>query len=65
MCSFGTTPTSSAASWTLTLASSTTMVDNVTRILHESLAPNPTHRPRATHVMAVCQRFLDELPSRA
>ncbi|KAI9917433.1 hypothetical protein PsorP6_012514 [Peronosclerospora sorghi] len=61
MCSFGTTPTSSAASWTLSRASSTTVVDTVTRLVHECLAPNPVQRPRATHVLAVCERVLNEL----
>ncbi|RLN45789.1 hypothetical protein BBJ28_00020256 [Nothophytophthora sp. Chile5] len=62
-CSFGTTPTSSAASLSLSLSlsSSTAIVDKLSAAIEDCLQSDPKKRPTAKKLAALFQLLLDEV----
>jgi uridylate kinase len=59
--SFGTTPTSSAASLTLSLSSSSAVVDKLSSTIEDCLQSDPKKRPTAKKLADLFQFFLDEV----
>ncbi|KAG6612898.1 TKL protein kinase [Phytophthora cinnamomi] len=59
--SFGTTPTSSAASLTLSLSSSSAIVDKLSGAIEDCLQSDPKKRPTANKLVDLFQFFLDEI----
>ncbi|KAL4162811.1 hypothetical protein PRNP1_003343 [Phytophthora ramorum] len=59
--SFGTTPTSSAASLTISLTSSSAIVDKLSKAIEDCLQSDPKKRPTAKKLVDLFQFFLDEI----
>ncbi|KAG7390282.1 hypothetical protein PHYPSEUDO_008420 [Phytophthora pseudosyringae] len=59
--SFGTTPTSSAASLTVSLSSSSAIVDKLSGAIEDCLQSDPKRRPTAKKLVDLFQFFLDEI----
>ncbi|KAE8901887.1 hypothetical protein PF005_g17501 [Phytophthora fragariae] len=59
--SFGTTPTSSAASLTVSLSSSSAIVDKLSGAIEDCLHSDPKKRPTAKKLVDLFQFFLDEI----
>ncbi|KAG2784456.1 hypothetical protein PC129_g15247 [Phytophthora cactorum] len=59
--SFGTTPTSSAASLTVSLSSSSAIVDKLSKAIGDCLQSDPKKRPTAKKLVDLFQFFLDEI----
>ncbi|GMF30416.1 unnamed protein product [Phytophthora lilii] len=59
--SFGTTPTSSAASLTVSLSSSSAIVDKLSGAIEDCLQSDPKKRPTAKKLVDLFQFFLDEI----
>ncbi|ETN21890.1 TKL protein kinase [Phytophthora nicotianae INRA-310] len=59
--SFGTTPTSSATSLTVSLSSSSAIVDKLSKTIEDCLQSDPKKRPTAKKLVDLFQFFLDEI----